>query len=172
MSPIPAPIPGASPMSLQSGRAGRTRGGFSLVEVTLAVAVASLAIITLLGLLPQGLEMSRKTSLASTNSSIVEQIIRNLENTSWDKLPRPGDAATKMFFNDQGIDQTKAGNGDISFVAEVTFLNASLPKSESVQDYLRRVIIKIAASGSTSFKFEETNRASYVTYNHLISKTR
>lgn len=147
--------------------------GFSLVEVTLAVAVASLAIITLLGLMPQGLEMSRKTSLATSNSSIVEQIIRDLENVKWDDLPDPTSATpTKMLFNDQGVNQTKAGSDDFSFVAEVTVLPAALPKSESTQKFLRRVLIKVAATGNKDFKFEESNRLSYVTYNHLLAKTR
>lgn len=146
--------------------------GFSLVEVTLAVAVASLAIITLLGLLPQGLEMSRKTSLATTNSSIVEQVIRDLENVPWSRLPSPtGGNTTTMLFNDQGIKQSTDSN-DVSFVAQVTFLQAALPRSESTQDYLRRIVIKVAASSNADFKFEEDNRLSYVTFNHLLAKTR
>jgi uncharacterized protein (TIGR02598 family) len=44
----------------------RAAPGFSLVEVTLAVAIAALAMITLLGLLPQGLEMSRKSALITS----------------------------------------------------------------------------------------------------------
>lgn len=77
--------------------------GFSLVEVTLAVAIASLAIITLLGLIPQGLEMSRKTGLLTNNSHILEQIIRDLENTQFSLLPAPGAATNqRRYFNDQG----------------------------------------------------------------------
>lgn len=155
-------------------RVGRTACGFSLVEVTLAVAVASLAIITLLGLLPQGLEMSRKTSLATTNSSIVEQIIRDLENVPWARLPVPsggGGSSTVMLFNDQGIKQS-ADSKDVSFVAEITYLQASLPRSESEQEYLRRILIKVATSSNPNFQFEEDNRLSYVTFNHLLAKTR
>lgn len=160
------------PADLAKRGARRSIRGFSLVEVTLAVAVASLAIITLLGLLPQGLEMSRKTGLATTNSSILEQVIRDLENVQWSKLPSPSSSTSStMLFNDQGIKQA-SGSKDVSFVAQITFLQASLPKSESTQDYLRRVLIKVAASSNPDFKFEEDNRLSYVTFNHLLAKTR
>lgn len=160
------------PASPGGRSARRSMGGFSLVEVTLAVAVASLAIITLLGLLPQGLEMSRKTSLATTNSNIVEQAIRDLENVEWSRLPSAtGGAATVMLFNDQGIKQA-TGSKDVSFVAEITFLPAALPKAESTQEYLRRIVIKVAATSNPEFKFEEDNRLSYVTFNHLLAKTR
>ncbi|OYW26293.1 MAG: hypothetical protein B7Z47_07745 [Chthoniobacter sp. 12-60-6] len=56
----------------------RSRAGFSLVEVALAVAIAALAIITLLGLLPQGLEMARKTSLMVSDSNILQQITHDM----------------------------------------------------------------------------------------------
>lgn len=170
---IPIPSSSDTPAPSRGRRVARAVGGFSLVEVTLAVAVASLAIITLLGLLPQGLEMSRKTGLANTNSSIVEQVIRDLENVPWSKLTARTGANSKliMLFNDQGIKQP-TGSKDVSFVAEVTLFQASLPKSESDQEWLRRTVINVAASSNPDFKFEEDNRLSYVTYNHLLAKTR
>lgn len=144
--------------------------GFSLVEVTLAVAIAALAIITLLGLLPQGLEMSRKTSLLTANSSILEQIIRNLENMQWSSLPVSGTA--RKYFTDQG-QEVSSESKEISFVAEIDYQQpASLPKTETTQNYLRRVIIKVGTGSGASYQFGTENRASYVVFNHLISKSR
>jgi len=160
--------------------------GFSLVEVALAVAIASLAIITLLGLLPQGLEMSRKTGLLAINSNILEQIIRDLENTQFSLLPAQGTTQTtvpsgggnalaeisRRYFNDQG-QQLEQQSKDIAFVAEIDFtLPASLPQTELNQPFLRRVVIRLAASADPEFKFGENNRLSYSIFNHLFAKTR
>ena len=62
--------------------------GFSLVEVTLAMAICALAVITLLGLIPQGMELSRKTSQMTDSSYIIEQIMRDLEGSTWASLNR------------------------------------------------------------------------------------
>lgn len=154
----------------RSSLSGSSRAGFSLVEVALAVAIAALAIITLLGLMPQGLEMARKTSLLTNNSSILEQIIRNLENMQWSDIPTTG--VTNKYFSDSGL-EVAPDSKEISFVAEIDYRQqASLPQAETVEPYLRRVIIRVASSSSSSFKFGTDNRISYVVFNHLIAKSR
>jgi len=143
--------------------------GFSLVEVTLAVAIAALALITLLGLLPQGLEMSRKTSLITNYSNIVEQIARDLDNARFTMLPT---AQQRKYFNDQGT-ELQADSEEIVFVAEIDPRQpATLPQSEATQPYLRRFIIKVTNSGNRDFEFGENNRMSYSTFNHLVAQTR
>jgi uncharacterized protein (TIGR02598 family) len=143
--------------------------GFSLVEVTLAVAIAALAVITLLGLLPQGLEMSRKTAIITSNSNILEQIIRDLENARFATLPAE---VQRKYFNDQGA-ELEQDSKEIVFVVEIDPVEpATLPQSEAIQPYLRRFIVRIATSGNSDFQFEEDNRMSYTIFNHLVAKTR
>lgn len=143
--------------------------GFSLVEVTLSVAIAALALITLLGLLPQGLEMSRKTSELTNNSNIIEQIIRDLENAQYTTLPV---TKVRRYFNDQGS-EVQQGDDNITFVAEIDPEQpAALPRMETSQPYLRRVIIRVATTSSPNFQFGTNNRVSYSIFNHLIAKTR
>ncbi|WP_395751896.1 Verru_Chthon cassette protein B [Prosthecobacter sp.] len=160
-----------SPSSMKRSSLRRvSSAGFSLVEVALAVAIAALAIITLLGLLPQGLEMSRKTALLNTNSSILEQIIRNLENMKWSDIPTSG--VTTKYYSDQGLEVT-SDSKEISFVAEIDYSKqATLPQSETLEPYLNRVIIRVATSSSPTFKFGTDNRMSYSVFNHLIAKSR
>jgi uncharacterized protein (TIGR02598 family) len=150
-------------------RIKRRHGGFSLVEVTLAVSIAALGIITLLGLMPQGLAMSQKTSQMVSNSNILEQIIRDLENAQFAMLPVAED---RKYFNNDGY-EVEEDAPDISFVALIDPSRpASLPKAEATQLYLKRVIIKVATTSNPGFTFGADNRISYVTYNHLIAKTR
>lgn len=152
---------------------------FSLVEVTLSVAIAALALITLLGLLPQGLEMSRKTSELTNNSHILEQIVRDLENAQYSTLPV---TKVRRYFNDQGS-EVQQGDPNITFVAEIdTEQSAFLPRQDAQLTYanqfnndrgnLRRVVVRVATSSSPDFQFGENNRVSYAIFNHLIAKTR
>lgn len=164
-------------MTLNQRKLCRTdQGGFSLVEVALAVAIAALAIITLLGLLPQGLEISRKTSIATANSAILEQIIRGIDNAKWVSMPTSGNPVRK-YYTDQGI-EVESGSSEISFVAEIEYQDTTtlpLPvssSSSSSSNYLRRVIVKVATSSDTSFKFGADNQSTYVVFNHLVAKTR
>lgn len=147
----------------------RRQSGFSLVEVTLAVAIAALGIITLLGLMPQGLAMSQKTSLMVSNSNILENVIRDLENAQFSLLPT---AKVRRYFDNDGY-EVKADSPDITFIAEIDPSRpAALPRAEATQLYLKRMIIRVATTSNPSFEFGANNRASYVTFNHLIAKTR
>jgi uncharacterized protein (TIGR02598 family) len=158
--------------SRRSSSPSASNAGFSLVEVALAVAIAALAIITLLGLLPQGLEMSRKTSLLTNNSSILEQIVRNLENMQWTDLQAQTNGLVTKYYTEQGL-EVAADSKEISYVAQLDYSNqASLPQTETTQPYLCRVVIRVASSSSPNFTFGTDNRVSYVIFNHLIAKSR
>ncbi|WP_397380163.1 Verru_Chthon cassette protein B [Prosthecobacter sp.] len=150
----------------------RSQAGFSLVEVTLAVAIAALAIITLLGLLPQGLDMARKTSLMINDSSILEQLTHDMENASFDLLPNQ---IVKKYYNDQGREVAQDAT-DLAYVVEIEPKQVvALPKAEMTQPYMKRMVIKIAATSSPAFVFAPLGSdtiAPYVTFNQLIAKTR
>jgi len=145
------------------------QSGFSLVEVALSVAIAALAIITLLGLLPQGLDMSRKTGMLAFNSNIFDHIIRDIENTKWSAMPV---GKNKKYFNEQGV-EVPSDSKQIVFVAEVDLQQqAPLPQTEALQNYLNRVVVRIANTGNVNFTFGKNNKASYATFCYLVAKTR
>ena len=147
----------------------RSQAGFSLVEVALAVAIAALALITLLGLLPQGLEMARKTAVMVSDSNILEQITHDLENATFDLLPTQ---TVKKYYNDQGREVLQDAQ-DLTYVVEIEPQQVvALPKAEKTQPYMKRMVIRIAASSTPNFVFGTNNTLSYVTFNQLIAKTR
>jgi len=145
--------------------------GFSLVEVTLAVAIAALAIITFLGLLPQGLEISRKTSQLTLHSNVLEQIIRDLDNASWETLPTSTDV--RRYFDDQGVEVT-ADSERLTLVAKMDFSQpTTLPVSSTAQKFLRRVLINVATTGNATFSFDPGQKNfTYSSYHHLVAKSR
>lgn len=61
-------------------------GGFSLIEVTLAMAIASVAIITLVGVIPQGLATMREAGDQAIEARIHQQIMGELQMASFDRL--------------------------------------------------------------------------------------
>jgi uncharacterized protein (TIGR02598 family) len=160
--------------------------GFSLVEVALAVAIASLGIITCLGLLPEGIEMSRKTGQMAINSNVLDQIIRDIENAQdWKSIkpnyvpptgfPSGGNVATAedrtKFYDYQGT-AVVASSKNISFVAKIDYeLDCFLPGSANQQNYLARLRIRIANSSDSGFTFPVPSNGSYVTFYHLVAKS-
>jgi uncharacterized protein (TIGR02598 family) len=169
----------------------RLRSGFSLVEVALAVAIAALGIITCLGLLPEGMEMSKKTASLAINSNIVEQIIRDIENASgWRTLkptyqppsgfPAAGTPPTEQdqrkYYDYQGT-SVPEGDTSIAMVASIDYNQTSpVPGPERGQDqqFLARVIIRIAATTNSDYEFndEQQQAGSFQTFFHYVAKQR
>lgn len=103
-----------------------TRGAFSLVEVVFALAIASLGFLTLLGLLPSGLEMARNSADLAAQSRIVQHLSGELQSTPWSELDWNGYGKPR-YFNDQGVEipahqvSSQSGGMDLvlSYVATV-----------------------------------------------------
>ena len=154
--------------------ASRSASGFSLVEVALAVAIAAVGIITCLGLLPEGLEMSRRTAQMAINSNILEQLIRDVENAGWPYL-NTQTGRVKKYFNDQGS-EVAADARDLTYLVEIDYSNlAYIPAATSdlqTQSNLKRLVIRIATTTNPNFEFNGKNPALYTTFNYLVAKDR
>lgn len=165
--------PRTSPKLQHRGRAG----GFSLVEVVIAVAITALGVVTLLGLLPHGLELSRKTSNELATTRIVQQLIGEVQSMDWSTLTTSSSPSNR-FFDDQGIELT--GGGDIdtrtSYVAQLIVSNpdVKLPQSAGaggyVQQNLRRATVNVAAIPDTNFDFSAGKN--FRSFTQLVAKMR
>lgn len=160
------------------------RPGFSLVEVTIAVAIAALGFITLLGLLPQGLEMSRQAANLAAESRITELLSGELQSTPWTDLKWSGYGPVR-YFNDQGIEIPAADiQGDdglaftLSYVVSVQLptqaLDMRLPAGsksagkEQSENHLRRARICVAASSNPRFDFTKVPPAMRLRINTVL----
>lgn len=154
-----------------------------MVEVTLAVAIAAVAMITFLGLLPMGLETSRKTSTRIANANMLEQVVQNLDGLLWgannSNLPSPG-TKQRLYFNEEGT-QVPSGSADMTYLVEVEYRGpANLDKDAGSQSFLQRALIRIANTNSAGFQFPSSsggtsgtmNGTNYTVYSYLFAKTR
>jgi len=67
-------------MKIQSN-GSRKRDGFSLIEVTIAMAIAAVAVLSLLGLVPQGMDTMREAGDEAIQGRIHQQILNELQMT-------------------------------------------------------------------------------------------
>lgn len=154
----------------------RKQCGFSLVEVVFALAIASLGFLTLLGLLPSGLEMARNSADLSAEARITQLIGGELQSTAWDELDWSGYGRSRLF-NDQGVeipaasvDSKGPGYAAVAYVVSVNLpasaMDVRLPadgvsaSAQKVEGSLRRAKICIVPTSDPGFKFEGSGAAS------------
>ncbi len=163
-------------------------GAFSLVEVTIAVAIAALGFTTLLGLLPQSISMARDSAELSVGSKIMQKLSGELQSTSWDRITWQGYSPLR-FFTSEGTEVTSADAADatelaaaISYVASVYVpekpLDVILPAgsggggttSGQPEAYLRRIKICVATSFDPAFDFASASPLRITSAYALVAK--
>lgn len=174
---------------------------FSLVEVTISVAIAALGFITLLGLLPQGIHMARDTAQMSIGAKIIQKLSGEMQSIPWSHITWKGYGKNR-YFDSEGTEITASSSSSggeslatsLSYVASVyvpnTPLDVILPangsgsgsgggggggggagSSNTPEPYLRRVRICVAATSDPSFNFASASPMRITSANALIAET-
>jgi len=84
----------------------RTRQGFTLVEVALALAVASMAIMAVVGLIPMLLNSERENTVKNLFPAMCSQVMGKLRTDPY-PLTLPS-GITSLYFTDQGAPAANA----------------------------------------------------------------
>lgn len=89
-------------MSLRK-QGGRGEDGFSLVEVSVAMAIAAVALVTLIGLIPQGLKTMQDAADQAISGRIHQQILSEIQLTPFRDEANSADLASSPIraFHDQ-----------------------------------------------------------------------
>ncbi len=149
---------------IPSPRSSTRTAAFSLVEVVLAVGIMALGVVTILGLLPHGLEMSRKTANELAETRIADQLIAEMQAMDWALLNTNSDtiSANNRFFDDQGL-EIDTSNPDfsllVSYVARVNVPDSDVhlltnAATSQINNHLRRVTIKLVSAPLPDFDFD------------------
>lgn len=149
--------------------------GFSLVEVTLALGITAVALVSLMGMLPQGLKTLQRANDQAVMGRIHQQILGEIQLTPWESKgggPSPLESfhRTVRFYDDQGIEIPESEKGDLGHVytARVTLPRSgqalpqsvgggshsgvSVPGESSASSELARlVLVEITSSADPSF---------------------
>ena len=168
MTPSPTAIPSA--VIVEQRPHWRWTKAFSLPEVTMAVGIASMAIVLLLGLVPTGLNSLRDAAISLAEARIFQQISGEIQNADWGQPSGGGAGAlsysllpgyndTRRFFDDQGTPLTDAQANNslrLAYVARIR-LNATsngvaVPGGQ-ISNNMVLVTVDIAAVPDASFAF-------------------
>jgi uncharacterized protein (TIGR02598 family) len=157
-----------------------THIGFSLPEVTMAVGIAAMAIVVLLGLVPAGMSSIREASNTLAESRIIQQIAAEIQGSDWGS--GSGAAANfvqlnsyngvRRFFDDQGtpLDSGGANSIRLSYVARVQINAAGLAAVPNgiPSNNLAAVQIDVASVPDPDFSFDGS--APFKTQTVLIAR--
>ena len=118
------------------------RSGFSLVEVTLALAMVTFSLLSLVSLVPMGLTTFHKAVNTSVSSQIVQRVVTDFQQTDFSALNQQNPT---LYFDDQANQLPSTGGpppGTIYFVNVVVNTPTVVPGGTSSAN-LASVIIEI-----------------------------
>lgn len=132
-------------------RKDRSRvSGFSLVEVTLAMAIAAVALVTLFGLLPQGLNTMREAGDLAIGGRIHQQVLNEIQMADFDSIGQFDGLV--IYYDAQGeeIDAQRGGAGSTPPTGTVYSARVVLQPDTAGRQFMRPVTIQVAATGERS----------------------
>lgn len=146
--------------------------GFSLVEVVMAVGIVAISALAVVGLLPHGLAVTKKTGDLTYQTRIFQQIVSEHQAMPWSLITGTGAGKDKRLYDYQGVELTGGQSGLTSFVVETEVVNdgVNLPGGTENEN-LRRLVVRIANSTSSSYSFNSNQPGTVAIYSTLLAKT-
>ena len=123
----------------------RRSAGFSLVETVIAVGITATVIVTLLALLPIGLDTLRSASMRTSEARIKQAVVSNYKMTDWDEVEQQaGEGSGRDFFFDERGAPVPSSSENILFGARVWVEDrVTLAGDATENEYLRNLRIYI-----------------------------
>ena len=131
----------------QRGKLGMKELGFSLIEVTISIAITAVALVSLRGMLPAGMKTMREAGDRAVETRIHQQILGEIQLTEWDDRENYDSSKSGIwFYDDQGIRIFKTGaSADPDF--EFTHVYSARISAPKVGESLPKSVGGAAYSG-------------------------
>lgn len=129
---------------------------FSLVEVILALGVASITVVALLGLVPGSLSNIQHSTIDGAEARVLQAIVADYQQRDWPSILQQQTAATAelLYFDTHGFRVT-ATDRDAFLIAQVSILTPPLlPGSSTANPRLRTLRLRTSrdvAAGAAAF---------------------
>lgn len=138
----------------------RVPAGFSLVEATLAMGIAAVGAMSLVGLVPGGLDMMRESATDVAEAKIIQSVAADYQMTDWGERSTSMKPADKEYYFDQRGLQVPRGSFGHQFTARATVENANpgFAGDPTGNIYLRRVVVKITDRVTDRDAFHDPRR--------------
>lgn len=123
------------------------RKAFSLVETVTAMGIVSIAVLTLVALIPTGLEDLRKSSQKQAEARIIQSVVGAYQMVAWDHKDSIVKRASKEFYFDMRGTSLKKGSTEHALTALCTVdpVAPTLAGDTSPTKHLKKVKIKISS---------------------------
>ncbi len=173
--------------------------GFTLIEVTIALAITAVALVTLMGMIPQGLQTMREAADQAIEARIHQQILSELQLTPYssktgssDDSPLNDFDGQERYYDSQGIEllDFQAGKFEHVYTARIhlpensggtmpesvggeSYNGVKLPGSdEPGTEFLRVVVVEITSLPYVDpFDWENENNQRHIhTYQTTLVK--
>jgi uncharacterized protein (TIGR02598 family) len=136
----------------------RRAGGFTLVEVSLAMAVASFALLPLMALLPEGLSTVRYSATETALGAMLGKVRSELNQSSFDTLSQTLPSETTPWYFDEAGSRVDAGATQKHYFivsAEVDVPN--IPATPAgFENSAKRVRLRMSYPAFADVKFRRT----------------
>jgi uncharacterized protein (TIGR02598 family) len=149
----------------------KREAGFSLPEVAIAVAVAALGIVSLLGIIPGGLSSIRTAGELTSAARIASQVVGEIQLSDWGRLDENGAVPTwsnleellkkRWLYDDQAnpIDDPKARGQEfrLAYVVRVRSNDAEmlLPGVAVNNRNMKGLLVDVALASDPNYSFSD-----------------
>lgn len=161
---------------------GQSASGFSLPEVAIAVAIAAIGLITLLGIIPGGLESVRLAGQTTAEARIASQVLGELQLSDWGSVNRQNGVwsnlsllgAKRWYFDDQAnplSDSAATNDSDmrLAYVVRVRVVGPTrLSGATEAAADMQRVQVDISVTTNAAYDFSRPT--AYRSYPSVLTR--
>jgi uncharacterized protein (TIGR02598 family) len=146
----------------------RSPAGFSLVEASLAMGIAAVGIISLIGLVPTSLDTLRESASDVAEAKIIQAVAADYQMSDWGERSEKMKPDDKEYYFDQRGLEVPRGTFGHQFTAKATVEvdNPQMTGDPTGNIYLRRVVVKITDRLNDSGAF--TNPGKHRTHGVMV----